>query len=93
MTAHRIRVHLPAATWPFSLRALLALLASHHALALAAKPFPVDQFSYYLSDYDFELARIAKELKRTEPEIQARHRRRRRPPATPGSPPPRSNSC
>ena len=55
---------------------LAALLAVASALlvsaapALAAKTFPVSQFSFYLSDYDYELGRIAKELKRTEPEIQ-----------------------
>lgn len=65
MTAHRI--FLQSFTLLFG--ALIALLAA--APAQAAKPFPVDQFSWYLSDYDVDLAKIAKELKRTEPEIQA----------------------
>ena len=56
------------------LAALLALVSAtlvSAAPALAAKTFPVSQFSFYLSDYDYELGRIAKELKRTEPQIQA----------------------
>lgn len=52
------------------LTAVLSLVFTT-APSQAAKPFPVDQFSWYLSDYDSELARIARELKRTDPEIQA----------------------
>ncbi|PZF76039.1 alpha-2-macroglobulin family protein [Aestuariivirga litoralis] len=52
------------------LTAVFSLIADAPAHA-AAKPFPVDQFSWYLSDYDLDLAKIAKDLKRTEPEIQA----------------------
>jgi alpha-2-macroglobulin len=65
MAAHRISLQSLA----LLLGALLALLASHTP-SQAAKPFPVDQFSWYLSDYDVDLAKIAKDLKRTEPEIQ-----------------------
>ena len=51
---------------------LLAAIFSVFAAASpaqAAKAFPVDQFSSYLSDYDYTLQGIAKGLKRTEPEI------------------------
>ena len=56
------------------LPAVCAVLAALFSLVLAtpaqaAKPFPVDQFSFYLNDYDIELARLAPEVKRTEPEI------------------------
>jgi uncharacterized protein YfaS (alpha-2-macroglobulin family) len=37
--------------------------------ALAATGFPVDQFTYYMTDYDAELARIAPEVSRTETQI------------------------
>ncbi|MCA3555531.1 alpha-2-macroglobulin [Aestuariivirga sp.] len=56
---------------------LALLAASLLALVLAAspseaaKPFPVDQFSWYLSDYDLDLAKIAKDRTRTKPEIEA----------------------
>ncbi len=78
MTALRTGATTPAE--PFSLPGLTALrllFATLMALllpasaALAAKNFPVDQFSYYLSDYDYQLAKIAKDLKKTELEIQA----------------------
>ena len=36
----------------------------------AAKPFPVDQFSYYLSDYDYQFGKLAKTVTGTEAEIQ-----------------------
>ena len=68
MSAHHFRVSLQSLA--LLLGALLALVASHSP-SEAAKPFPVDQFSWYLSDYDMDLAKVAKELKRTEPEIQA----------------------
>ena len=51
--------------------AVLALAAGHSSSEAAAKPFPVDQFSWYLTDYDTDLGKIAKDLKRSEPEIQA----------------------
>ena len=58
--------------WLGHLRLLLATLLALFtaaAPALAAKTFPVQQFSFFVSDYDYELGRIAKDLKRTEPEI------------------------
>ena len=62
MTAqHAQRVYL--------LLAALLVLAVTAVPALAAKGFPVSQFGFYLSDYDNELARIAKERTRSEPEI------------------------
>ena len=67
MTAHRISLQSLA----LLLGTLLALLPSHGASQAAAKPFPVNQFAWYLQDYDTDLAKIAAELKRTEPEIQA----------------------
>ncbi|MCA3560468.1 MAG: alpha-2-macroglobulin family protein [Aestuariivirga sp.] len=60
-----------------SFNTLVLLLAAFFSFVLAAspseaaKPFPVDQFNWYLQDYDNDLARIAKDLKRTQPEIQA----------------------
>ncbi len=72
MMAHRNTVH--AFSW-IELRPLWLTLLSLMALLLpagmvqAAKPFPVDQFSYYLSDYDYELAKLAKDLKKTEAEL------------------------
>jgi alpha-2-macroglobulin len=60
--------------WAGTLRLLfatiLALLVATPA-ALAAKTFPVAQFSFFLSDYDEELSRIAKDLKRAEAELIA----------------------
>ncbi|MFM8745935.1 MAG: alpha-2-macroglobulin family protein [Aestuariivirga sp.] len=44
------------------------LLATVHP-AEAAKPFPVDQFSYYISDYEGELARLSREVTRSDTEI------------------------
>jgi uncharacterized protein YfaS (alpha-2-macroglobulin family) len=49
----------------------LAILFGGAGNAAVAKPFPVDQFSYYLSDYDYELGRLAKTVTRTESEIEA----------------------
>ena len=66
MTAHRISLQ----SFALLLGALLALIAGHTP-SQAAKPFPVDQFSWYLSDYDMDLAKIARDLKRTQPEIEA----------------------
>ena len=72
MMAHRNTVHaLPWIEWRplwLTLLGLVALLLPA-GLAQAAKPFPVDQFSYYLSDYDYELAKLAKDLKKTEAEL------------------------
>jgi hypothetical protein len=74
MMAHRNPVHAP--DW-LEWRALLLTLIGLAALLLpaapaqAAKAFPVDQFSYYLSDYDYELAKLAKDLKKTETELLA----------------------
>jgi uncharacterized protein YfaS (alpha-2-macroglobulin family) len=48
----------------------LALIAQGSS-AQAAKNFPVDQFSYYLSDYDYELGRLAKTITKTETELLA----------------------
>ncbi|MFN4143290.1 alpha-2-macroglobulin family protein [Aestuariivirga sp.] len=67
MTAHRVCGHHPVAAL---LSILLALLVAA-APSLAAKPFPADQFSAYVSDYDYELSRIARDLKRSAPEIEA----------------------
>lgn len=71
MMAHRT----PVTAWgsfPLQLFGLLltalAFLGGVQA-AQAAKPFPVDQFSYYLSDYDNTLQAIAKGLTRSEPEL------------------------
>ena len=82
MMAHRNTVHalplhalplhaLPLIAWRalwLTLLGLMALLLPI-GMAQAAKPFPVDQFSYYLSDYDYELAKLAKDLKKTETEL------------------------
>jgi hypothetical protein len=74
MTAHRNPVH--ALPWIQARVVWLAILSLFALLmpsipAQAAKPFPVDQFSYYLSDYDYELAKLAKDLKKTEAELLA----------------------
>ena len=72
MTAHRIHSHaLPGVHVQFLWTLLLAFVALllPVAHASAAKPFPVDQFSYYLSDYDYELGKLSKEVTKTEPEI------------------------
>ena len=72
MMAHRNTVHaLPWIEWRplwLTLLSLMALLLPV-GMAQAAKPFPVDQFSYYLSDYDYELAKLAKDMKKTEAEL------------------------
>ena len=74
MTAHRTQVHAQSG---WRLQALWLLLAGLVALllpssdALAAKTFPVDQFSYYLSDYDRELAQLSKTVTRTGTELLA----------------------
>ncbi len=54
------------------LSALVLLLAGllSAAPAQAAKPFPVDQFSYYISDYEAELGRLSREVTRSDTEIQ-----------------------
>ena len=60
--------------WWNTLALLLATVLSLFLAATpsqAAKPFPVEQFTWYLQDYDADLVKVAKELKRTEPEIQA----------------------
>ena len=71
MTAHRT----PVTVWSTlhlqlcgCLLAFLAILGCNQP-AQAAKDFPADQFSSYMSDYDYALQGIAKGLKRTEPEI------------------------
>ena len=38
--------------------------------AQAAKSFPVSQFSYYISDYEAELAKLSKSVTKTKPEIE-----------------------
>jgi alpha-2-macroglobulin len=48
--------------------ALLALIVTATP-SFAAKAFPVPQFSFYISDYEYELSRIAKDLKRSETDI------------------------
>ena len=77
MMAHRNTVHalplhaLPLIEWRplwLTLLGLMALLLPV-GMAQAAKPFPVDQFSYYLSNYDNDLAKLAKDLKKTEAEL------------------------
>jgi hypothetical protein len=74
MTAQRIH----AQNWtgvPFRLLCTILLacaaLMLPHQQALAAKAFPIDQFSYYLSDYDYDLNRLSKQVTKTEAEIQA----------------------
>lgn len=49
----------------------LALLLIQASGASAAKAFPVENFSYYLNEYDAELARLARTVTRTEAEIEA----------------------
>ncbi|MCB1377226.1 MAG: alpha-2-macroglobulin family protein [Alphaproteobacteria bacterium] len=49
----------------------LVLLAIQGAAAQAAKPFPVSQFSYYISDYEYELGKLSKTVTKTEAEIEA----------------------
>ena len=61
-----VRLHsLPVSTL------LLAILGLVFALnpAQAAKNFPVRDFSYYLSDYDYQLGKLAKTVTKTEAEI------------------------
>jgi phenylpropionate dioxygenase-like ring-hydroxylating dioxygenase large terminal subunit len=53
---------------PLLLIALLALIFTATP-SFAAKTFPVPQFSFYISDYEYELSRIAKDLKRSETDI------------------------
>jgi uncharacterized protein YfaS (alpha-2-macroglobulin family) len=69
MTANHVRVSLQSLALVFA--TVIAILAGHAPSQAAGKPFPVDQFSWYLTDYDTDLAKIARELTRTEPEIQA----------------------
>lgn len=61
-----------AALWP--IQALMLLVAALFALAApahAAKTFPLDQFTYYLNDYDSELGRLAKTVTKPDTEIEA----------------------
>ena len=53
--------------------ALLGLIfvAAQHGAAQAAKTFPVSQFSYFISDYEAELAKLSKSVTKTKPEIEA----------------------
>ena len=57
------------------LLALVALVFAALPLAAgdarAAKRFPVDSFSYYISEYESAVARIAKELEQTNDEVEA----------------------
>ncbi len=94
MMAHRTLVHGWRGVDMRWLQALvLALLAMLLPSAAAeAKPFPVDQFSYYLSDYDYDLGRLAKEVTKSETEILADIQAAETA-GTPASQPPRSNSC
>ena len=62
--------HRAASSLALLLATLLSLFLAASPSEAAAKPFPVDQFTWYLQDYDADLAKIAKDLKRTEPEIQ-----------------------
>ena len=88
MMAHRNTVHaLPwtdlQALWLVDRRAHGACCCRRRQ-AQAAKPFPVDQFSYYLSDYDYELAKLAKDREEDRGRIADRHpgsRNRRQCPA------------
>ncbi|MCX7347851.1 MAG: hypothetical protein NTU78_19385, partial [Alphaproteobacteria bacterium] len=52
--------------------ALLGLIfvAVQHGAAQAAKNFPVSQFSYFISDYEAELAKLSKSVTKTKPEIE-----------------------
>ena len=50
--------------------ASLALMVLQANAGQAAKPFPVDQFSYYLSDYDYQLGKLAKTVTKTAAEIE-----------------------
>lgn len=54
-----------------SLLAGFALLLINAAAAQAAKTFPVSQFTYYISDYEYELGRLAKTVTKSAPEIEA----------------------
>jgi uncharacterized protein YfaS (alpha-2-macroglobulin family) len=58
-----------AALWTSLLT--LVFLALMPAQAEAAKNFPVEAFSYYLNDYDYQLARIAKTVNKTPAELEA----------------------
>ena len=51
--------------------AAIVLMTAFALPGYAAKPFPTDQFSNYLSDYDIELGKLAKTVARTESEISA----------------------
>lgn len=66
MTIHR-RFFFPA------LSGLMLLLGALIAAAspAAAKAFPVDQFSWYISDYDNELANLSSQVTRSPAEIEA----------------------
>ena len=60
----------PRPAWASLLLATVLALLLTTPSAFAAKAFPVDQFSYFLTDYDQELARLAKDIKRSAPEIE-----------------------
>ncbi len=47
------------------------LLQRNMVAAQAAKTFPVSQFSYFISDYEAELAKLSKSVTKTKPEIEA----------------------
>jgi alpha-2-macroglobulin len=49
----------------------LMFIAAQHGAAQAAKSFPVSQFSYFISDYEAELAKLSKSVTKTKPEIEA----------------------
>ncbi|MBI2717561.1 MAG: alpha-2-macroglobulin family protein [Rhizobiales bacterium] len=63
----------PVFTLPVVLCLLLslALLGLVPATAAAAKLFPVDSFSYYMSDYERDLAKLARTVDKPAAELQA----------------------
>jgi uncharacterized protein YfaS (alpha-2-macroglobulin family) len=65
MTAQPVRLRSVITT----LLLLLGMAWIGVTAAAAAKPFPVDQFTYFLGDYDNELARLAPEVTRSEAQI------------------------
>jgi len=62
-------VRLHSLLWSGLLLIALCLVAANPVRA--EKPFPVSQFSYYLSDYDRQLAGLSKTVTKTEAEIEA----------------------
>jgi uncharacterized protein YfaS (alpha-2-macroglobulin family) len=66
MILQRLVVHPVLSVLTLLLGSLLAAIGP----AEAAKPFPVDQFSYFISDYEAELSRLAPQVTRSASEIE-----------------------